>query len=401
MNYIHRELEVSIKQSLQRGKSVLLLGARQTGKSTLIQHQLQPDLSLSLADLNIQLAFEKQPERLMQEVGALNITAPHRLPLVIIDEIQKNPRLMDGVQYLIDNQKAQFVITGSSARKLKRHSNINLLPGRVVRLQLDPLCLEEISRTTHVLEKLLLYGTLPGILLQANDQNRQQDLTSYVISYLQEEIRAEALVRQLGSFTKFLEYAALSAGQPLNLSKLSQDIGITRVTLHEYFQILEDCLIATRIEPLTKTNTRRRLTKAPKYLFFDTGIRRECVHLGTRLSEKQYGELFEEFIGNEILRWLRLHYASGRLFYWRDHAGPEIDYIIEAEQGYLPIEVKWTDSPQQNDCKHLEKFLEEYPCLPYAYLVCRVPRKLLLKPRILALPWHELPEQLSLLIKNN
>lgn len=395
MHYIHRELEGLIKKTLQRGKSVLLLGARQTGKTTLLQHQLQPDLTLSLADLNVQLAFEKHPERLMQEVNALKLSLGDKLPLVIIDEIQKNPRLMDGVQYLIDNQRAQFVITGSSARKLKRHSNINLLPGRVVRLQLDPLSIEELPKPILSIEKILLYGTLPAMMSQTNDQDRQFDLSSYVMSYLQEEIRAEALVRQLGSFTKFLEYAALSAGQPLNLSKLSQDVGVTRATLYEYFQILEDCLIATRIEPLTQNNTRRRLTKAPKYLFFDMGIRRECTHLGTKLSEKIYGEFFEEFIGNEILRWIHIHYSSGRLFYWRDHGGPEVDYVLETERGYLPIEVKWTETPSYVDCRHLEKFLDEYSCLPYAYLVCRAPRKLLLKPRVMALPWHELPLQLN------
>jgi len=189
-------------------------------------------------------------------------------PLVFVDEIQKIPQIMDTIQLAIDKKLANFILTGSSLRKLRRKKkDVNLLPGRVIELNLGGLTLLELGDDIYPnLEDLLLNGALPEIILQKDSQCKELLLTSYVNIYLEEEIRAEAHVQNLASFSRFLTYAAVDAGKQLNVTNLSREIGVSRHTIEEYYQILQDCLIADRIEPIVKSTTRRRLTKAPKYL---------------------------------------------------------------------------------------------------------------------------------------
>jgi predicted AAA+ superfamily ATPase len=393
--YQSRLLEPKLHATLQRGKSVLLLGPRQAGKTTLLNHACTADLVLNLAMPKQRQQFERDPDSLSAEIEGiwLKITT-NKMPLVIIDEVQKVPVLMDVVQYIIDNKRAQFILTGSSARKLKmnRKEGINLLPGRVVMLHLDALTLPEMQNSLPSLENLLLFGSLPGIHFDKTVIDQEEDLISYVETYLEEEIRQEALVRNLGAFSRFLELSSISLGQPINFTKLSQDIGVSIHLIIEYFQILEDCLIADRIESISESATRRKLTKAPKYLFFDLGVRRICAKEGRRLSQKTMADLFEQFIGMEILRYLKLYAPSYRLKYWRDHNGAEIDYVIDMNHQYLPIEIKWTENPSVADCRHLEKFMDEYPCEKLSYLICRVPRARKITARVVALPWEALPD---------
>src|SRR5579872_4826288 len=164
MPYIPRLIENIIIETLERGKSILLLGARQTGKTTLLKRQCQADLTYTLIDAEIRLRFEKSPQALRQEITAYTyLNQLKRQPIVILDEIQKSPDIMDMIQLIIDNHEAQFILTGSSARKLKRNKTINLLPGRVVKIHLDPLCLLEMPKPYPDIQELLLYGTLPQI----------------------------------------------------------------------------------------------------------------------------------------------------------------------------------------------------------------------------------------------
>lgn len=391
MQYIPRIIEKQLKNSLNRGKSILLLGARQTGKTTLLKHLNLNSLSYTFLDPEIRLRFEKSPRLLGQEIAAYKQLNHLNLPIVMIDEIQKVPALMDAIQLLIDNHEAKFILTGSSVRKLRRHSQFNLLPGRVINFHLDPLSLLEMPTPLPELQTLLLYGSLPGIYLENDLPAKEINLKAYVINYLEEEIRGEALVRQLGSFAQFLELAAIETGNQINIHKLSQELGVGRHTISEYFQILEDCLIAEKIDPITNITTRRRLTKAPKYLFLDMGIRRIAAKEGSRLSLKTMGTLFEQFIGLELLRYLRAMMTTTiKLRYWRDHAGPEVDYVLEGNKQYLPIEIKWTESPNIQDAKHLIKFMSEYDCIKPAYIICRATKPLLLQKDIIALPWQEL-----------
>lgn len=392
MRYIPRQQEAKIRKALARGKSVLLLGARQTGKTTLI-HRLRSDLAISLVRPDLRQRYEKNPALLMGEVEALALRRGSRPPLVLLDEIQRVPDLLDAVQDLIDRRKACFVLTGSSARKLRRGSQVNLLPGRVLAFRLDPLTAEEMPALS--LEDQLLYGSLPGIVSVAGAGDREKELESYVTAYLEEEIRAEAIVRNLGSFARFLEYAASESGQVVNLRKLSQEIGVAHTTIGSYYQILEDCLIAERVEPLTRSRTRKKLTRSQKYLFFDLGVRRVAAREGTRPSRDAWGGLFEQWVGLELLRASRLSKKRVSIRFWRDPDGPEVDWVVETERHVTPVEVKWTDSPSSRDIRHLQTFLSEYRSAEKAVLVCRVPRAIHLADRVVAIPWRQTVQLLS------
>lgn len=178
---------------------------------------------------------------------------------------------------------------------------------------------------------------------------------------MEDEIREEAAVRNIGAFVRFLELAASESGNIVNFNKLSQEIGVAHATIAGYYQILEDCLVAEKIEPLTYTKTRRKLTKSAKYLFFDLGIRRLAAEEGVQLPQKILGQLFEQFIILEFIRRARMLVNKFKVFFWRDHSGPEVDLVLEKDNEYIPIEIKWTTSPLFADCRHLKIFQQEYP----------------------------------------
>lgn len=388
MNYIYRLQEKNILESLKRNKSILLLGARQTGKTTLCE-QLPYDLAVSLVRPDIRQRYEKQPGLLTGEIEALAETKKPTRPLVLLDEIQKAPELLDVAQDLIDRGIANFIFTGSSARKLYRGTTkANLLPGRVINCRLDPFTLGE--HDCDNLNEILLYGSLPGIATIKYAKYKEIDLESYVITYLEEEVRAEALVRNLGSFARFLEYAASESGNIVNFTKLSQEIGVSHTTIKDYYHVLEDCLVAERVDALSKSMTRKKLTKSSKYLFFDLGVRRVAAREGIRLPRERFGTLFEQFVGLELIRTGRLSGKKVKILFWRDPDGPEVDWIIEDEEGYTPIEVKWTDTPSRRDIKHLHVFLAEYKKAKSAYLVCQTPRKIKLDDNVYAIPWQKM-----------
>lgn len=354
------------------------------------------ELRISLARPDIRVRYEKSPGLLRGEVEALEKKGPLP-PLVILDEVQKVPVLLDAVQDLIDRGAARFVLTGSSARKLRRGSSSNMLPGRASVFHLDPFSMEEYLPTS--LEEILLYGSLPGIATVSHAEDRESDLSAYVTTYLEEEIRAEAAVRSLGAFARFLELAAAEAGGIVNLRGLAADIGVAHTTIASYYQILEDCLIADRIEPLTSSSTRKKLTRSDKYLLFDMGVRRLAAHEGRRVLPTRWGQLFEQWVGLELLRWARTAVPSARIRFWRDPDGPEVDWLIDRDGVYTPIEVKWTDSPEARDARHLSCFIKEYPSAKQGYVICRTPSRVKLSPNVLAVPWQELRMILQEILK--
>ncbi len=384
--YINRLIEKDLKDAVSRRKSVLLLGPRQTGKTTMLE-RLSPARLLNLANPDMRQRYEKRPAVLIDEIRDLDARADTP-PLVVIDEVQKVPALMDALQVLLDEKRAVFILTGSSARKLRRGSHINLLPGRVLAYRLDPFRRDEYAKGS--LQEQLLYGALPFVALDASEEAREQALRSYVTTYLEEEVRAEALVRNLSPFGRFLELAASESGGLINLRKLSQEIGVSHVTIGSYFQILEDCLIVERIDPLTRSATRKKLTRGNKYLFFDLGVRRLAAQEGCRLPLESLGKLLEQWVGLELIRSMRQ--GPGHLRFWRDPDGPEVDWVIEREGRLIPVEVKWTETPTQQDTRNLRTFLTEYPEAEKGIVVCRTPRAMQLAPRIRAIPWQDLAE---------
>jgi predicted AAA+ superfamily ATPase len=376
-----------MRQALERQKSVLLLGPRQTGKTTLVE-SLQPDLLLNFLRPEVRQRYERSPQLLGAEVEALAERARGRKPLVVLDEVQRVPELVNSVQDLVDRRLARFVLTGSSARKLRRGPGVNLLPGRLLPLRLDPLSLAE--RVPPTLEEALLYGSLPGMALAEDAAMREEDLRAYTTLYLEEEVRAEALVRNLGRFSRFLQLAALEAGNISHFRGIAQELGVPHTTVAGYYEILEDCLIAERIEALSASRTRKKLTKSPRYLFFDLGVRRAAADEGRRLPRRVLGALFEQFVGLELLRATREVSTNLKLCFWRDPDGPEVDWIVVGDDRWMPVEVKWTDAPTERDTRHLQTFLSEYSKAREGVVVCRTPRRFKIAPKITAVPWQEI-----------
>jgi len=388
MTFIPRLIESNVRDALERGKSVLLLGPRQTGKTTLIEEKIKPDISYSFVKARDRQRYEADPTLLEKELEA-HVKDFSTKPIIFIDEIQKIPRVMDIVQHIIDRKLAQFVLSGSSARKLKHGKELNLLPGRVVSLSMPPLLYQEIPDPKPTIEDILLFGTLPHIITEPNKQHKETDLYSYVTTYLEEEIRKEAVVRNIGSFSRFLEIAAGEMGMQINFSRLSQDIGVSDSTIKDYFQVLEDCLITKRIDPISDGHTKRRLVRSPKYLLCDMGIRRAAANEGLRLPHKHFGHLFEQYVGLELSYQSQIFSPQTKLRYWRDNAGPEVDYVLDTPDELIPIEVKWSDKPDSHDARHLKKFIHEYN-VKQAYIICRTPRKYNISENIIALPWQSI-----------
>ncbi len=390
MIYLPRNLEKNITDILASGKSILLLGPRQTGKTTLI-NQIFADKRINLANPYDRLRYEKNPAILTAEIEAIAEKNQNQRPIIIIDEIQKIPILMDAVQDLIDRTIAKFLLTGSSARQLKKRGSTNLLPGRVIPLRLDPLIQNEQKSLNLVLNNLLMYGSLPEIVLLENINDRERLLDAYTSIYLEEEVRAEAIVRNLGDFARFLELAASESGKIVNFSKLSQEIGVSHSTIASYYQILEDCLVIERIEPITASKTRKKLSKTQKYILYDLGVRRIAAHEGNLLAKDQMGHLFEQYVGLELIRMLRLKSCRSNLKYWRDPSGPEVDWVVDHNNFYIPIEVKLTDAPQKSDAKYLQIFLEEYKeHTSKGFIICQTPHIMKIAANIYALPWANL-----------
>jgi predicted AAA+ superfamily ATPase len=387
MNIFDRALTGPIQKALMFGKSILFLGARQTGKTTLCQ-ALSCDLRLNFSDIATRQLYEQYPERLRQEIENLKRKL-NKIPCVFIDEVQKNPRILDLVQVLIDEKEAQFILTGSSVRKLRRGGQVNLLPGRVIHFELDPLALSEYGQEKPYLESLLLNGSLPGVVLIEDAEIRDWTLQSYVSTYLEEEIREEAQARDLAKFGRFLELASSESGSIINFMKLSSEIGVSVPTITNYFEILEDSLLIHRIEPFMETKTRRQLLKSPKYLLFDLGVRRIAAREFGMPSKEQMGRLFEQWVGLELLREIRMKRLPFKVQFWRDKNGIEVDWIVNAQNKLVPIEVKWRSHPKEQDVKHLNLFLKDYPEAEKGYLIANVPRAFEMSERITVLPWQD------------
>ena len=329
--------------------SVFLWGARQTGKSTLLR-TLFPDAhfyDLLKSDLYKQLS--QRPALLREE---LELTAKDS-DLVIIDEVQKIPELLDEVHWLIENKHLRFILCGSSARKLKR-CGANLLGGRAIRNVLFPLVSAEIPDFDLI--KAVNNGMLPPFYPLANPQKRLQ---SYVGDYLKEEIYAEALTRNLNNFSRFLEIAALNDGEMINYQNIASDCGVSAPTVKEYFNILYDTLLAYSIPAYTKAK-KRRLIQTPKCYLFDIGVV-NCLtgRKSLRPGSIDFGHALEHLIVQEIIAYLEYYGCEQKLSYWRTTSGYEVDAVLgDAETA---IEIKSCEEVQSRHLHGLKAFKEEHP----------------------------------------
>lgn len=325
-------------------RSVLLLGPRQAGKSTLLK-RLAPDLSIDLASLSTFREYATEPERFERELKA----APSSIRTVMIDEVQRIPALLDAVQFMIDKhpRRYRFLLSGSSARKLRR-GKANLLPGRVVLEHLHPLLAKELGGHFN-LDRVLAHGTLPGIYAERDAVLREQILRSYVDAYLREEIQAEALVRDIGGYARLLDLVAASSGLILNLHALSREASIGYETARRYLEVLEDTLILFRI-PAWSGSDRASLVSHPKILLFDIGVRNAILRrpLDRPLVDER-GLLLEHLVGLEIVRRTEGFWPKARLFHFRTRHGAEVDYVVEVDREIWGIEIKSSRSVDSRD----------------------------------------------------
>ncbi len=397
-----RYLDKAIADLIKKRYSCLILGPRQAGKTTLVNECLKGVVNTAeylLQDPSLRIELERDPSRLINQVRALKDNS-----YVFIDEAQKVPALFDAVQVLIDSKNAQFILTGSSARKLKRHG-MNLLPGRIKLYHLNPLLWGELGlikectiaelliknvnrNVPYSFEDSLIYGTLPGIVSLPRE-DRSDFLRAYAEIYLEEEIRAESLSRKIGAFSRFLEIAAVESGTSPNLCKLSNESGVSQPTIKEFYNILEDTLVIERVEPYLKS-ARKRILSSSRYYFFDLGVRNVLARfpLASNLVNTQKGVLFEHAVMLEIIRRVTVLNKNYKVCYWRTSSGAEVDCVIDMGSCVIPIEIKSSSFVAQSELKGLRNFLSDYKKVAkHGYVITMGGKKEVLAENITALPW--------------
>ncbi len=328
-------------------KSVLLLGPRQTGKSTLV-HSLNPELTVNLARESEFLAFSANPSAIEERISAV------RPVTVFVDEVQRLPTLLNTIQALIDDAKRsgvplKFFLTGSSARKLRR-GQANLLPGRILLYEMGPLTTAELGSDFNVRRALEL-GTLPEPYLEPDRATAEKQLESYAGVYLKEEVQAEALSRNIEGFSRFLTVAAASSGRILDLSKLSQRARVSRTSTLRYFEMLEDTLLVHRLTPFPNA-PRADLVKHPKIYFFDPGVLNSLLG-NFSASPDRIGSLFEHLVVSQLRAAAMARDVKLDIHTFRTRGGLVVDYIVSKGDATWAIEAKTAANIQVRDSDSL------------------------------------------------
>lgn len=331
--------------------SIFLFGARQTGKTTLINKLFPQAPKYDLLDSTTYVRLQRNSSLLRQELEMLPANT-----LVVIDEIQQIPILLNEVQWLIVNRNLRFVLSGSSARTLKR-SGANMLGGRALKTTLFPLVSKEISDFDVM--RAINHGMIPRHYLAQNPNVLWRRMQAYITVYLREEIKAEALVRNLTTFNKFLEVAAMTDGEMVVWKNIAQDCGIDSKTVKEYFSILEETLVGYMIPAYTK-KVKRNIRQAPRFYFFDLCIPNYLLgrkHLQQGTAD--FGHAFEHLMIQEIVAYLGYHFIDGGLSYWHTYSELEVDAILG--DAIVAIEFKSCTEVQSRHLNGLKAFKEEHP----------------------------------------
>ena len=335
-----------IENRLDEG--MFLFGARQVGKSTLLKKRFPQAVYIDLLNSDLRKRFKQNPALFKEML----IKYPTET-LVIVDEIQKAPELLDEVHSLMVDYGLFFILSGSSARKIKR-SGANQLGGRAIPETLFPLVSAEI--TDYDLNKALQNGLIPRHYAVQNAKNR---LKAYITLYLKEEIIEEAAVRNVDDFERFMEVAAISDGEIINYENIATDCGISANTVKSYFQILYDSLIGYEI-PAYRKVIKRKLTQAPKFYYFDVGVANYLMHRHQlEPGTPEYGHAFEHLVMQEIIAYLGYKGDLEQLSYWHAYTGEEVDAVIGDAK--VAIEIKSTEEVQRKHLSGLKDFSEEHP----------------------------------------
>lgn len=339
-------------------KSFFLFGPRGTGKSSWAKKILSAGCSyIDLLESDTFFSLSADPSRLRSLV--------RKSPIIVIDEVQKVPPLLDEVHRLIESEKKQFILTGSNGRKL-RQGGANLLAGRAITKYMFPLIAEELGEDFS-LEQSLRYGCLPAIY---SEPDKAAYLSSYVHSYLKEEIQQEGLLRNLGSFTRFLETISFSQASILNVSNIARESSINRNTVADYITILEDLLLAYRLPTFSK-RAKREMALHPKFIFFDAGVYRTIRPKGPLDQPEEIdGAALETLFFQQSYAYNSYHDRGYSFYHWRTKSKVEVDFILYGEHGLLAFEIKRSGRISETDLKGLKLFKSDYPQAQTLYLYC-------------------------------
>ena len=365
---------------LSENNAFFLWGARKIGKTTYLRNEFEDALYLDMLKTSVSQKYELNPDLLREEIVA------NKPELVIIDEIQKVPQLLDEIHWCIENTSTKFILCGSSARKLIR-MNANLLGGRAWRYEMFPLTTAEIGEDFDLL-RAMNHGLIPQHYFS---KNPTRFLESYVLDYLSHEIKAEATVRKMPAFHRFLEIAAISNSEIINFSNIARDCGVSSVTVKEYFQILQDTLLGFMLPPFRK-KIKRTPVESSKFYFFDMGITRALRRMLLIQEESvEFGHFFEHFILMEIRAAMSYFNRYKSIYFWRTNCGKEVDIIIG--EAKWAIEIKTSKQKSVKDFKGLIAFGEEFPNAKL-FAITFDDTKRLIDNKITVFPWQEFLQQL-------
>ena len=332
--------------------SYFLFGPRGTGKSTFVKRQYGDAIYIDLLDPERIRSFSARPERL-KEIADANPSSVH----IVVDEVQRVPEMLTVVHKLIEeNKRRSFVLTGSSARKLKR-AGVDLLGGRALLHTLHPFMAGELGNEFN-LDQALQYGLLP-LVIHAKDP--EEVLRSYTALYLREEVQMEGLVRNVGNFSRFLEAISFSHASILNISNVSRECEVERKVVESYVTILEDILLGWRLPVFTR-KAKRALAAHPKFYLFDTGVFRALRPRGPLDQPADIeGQALEGLVAQHLRAWAAYSRVKRDLYYWRTRAGVEVDFVVYGTEGLWAIEVKSSSKIHSSDLRGLLAFRDEYP----------------------------------------
>ena len=367
----------SLKIDFPPRKSAFLWGPRRTGKTHWIKKSFPGKLLIDLLKTDEFAEYAARPALLRERYGDHD-------DLIIIDEIQMVPDLLNEIHWLIENRGMSFLMTGSSARKVRR-KHANLLAGRARRFTMTPLTFLETEGFS--LERVMVSGLLPPHFLS---DDPVEDLRSYVADYLKEEIAAEAAVQSIPAFSDFLRVAALTSGELLNYTNVAREAGVSPKVVRGYFQILEDTFLGFRVSPWKKSRI-RRLIETEKFFFFDVGVSNYLARRAPREGTPEFGKSFEHYLLMELKSYQAYVRPEMEIRYWRTSGGQEVDYILDDME--VAIEAKGNRRVHEGDLKGLNALLDEHKPRR-AVLVSLEAERRKITPAIEVLPWKRFIEEL-------
>ncbi len=363
--------------NLPPGKSAFLWGPRKVGKTYWITHHLVGAEIIDLLKTDVFAEYISRPALLRERYQN------HR-GLLVIDEVQKAPALLDEVHWLIENTTLSFLLTGSSARKLRR-GHANLLGGRAWRRTLTPLSYMEV--TGFNLERVMFSGLLPPHYLSPDPI---EDLRSYVADYLKEEVVAEALTQNIPAFSEFMRVAAITSSELINYVNIARETGVSHKVIRTYFDILEDTYLGFRIPPWKKSKNRRMIT-TEKFYLFDVGVANYLARRQPKIGSPEFGKAFEHYILMELKAYQAYRNPDWPITFWRTSTGREVDFLLGDKE--LAIEIKGSSRVHEGDIGGLQALLEDGP-VKKCCIVCLEKQPRRLAKNIEVIPWPQFIERL-------